>query len=137
MKVYSVKPGDNYVLVSDGRHLTHDEGIAWGDSGPAAIRLSRLLLEDVYGLLAPQLRQTQVFKWDIIKTWARDAVHAITEQDIRNFIEEKEKTMRENAPMIARQAREQPMYVTDRPAPGQEWSNNPDIKVNKNGQGQN
>jgi hypothetical protein len=137
MKVYSVKPDCNYVLVSDGRHLMHDEGIAWGDGGPGAIRLSRLLLADVYGTNAPQLRQTQVFKWRVITGWTRDSVHAITEEEIRGIVSDIERVAQESAPMVARQAREQPMYVTDRPAPGQEWSSNPDIKVNKNGQGQN
>lgn len=129
MKVYSVKPGSLFIRVSDGRQLLGDDGdIAWGDSGTGAFYLSRAILADVLGDRERATRLAQRFKWRTVKEWPKDSPRAITEDEVRSVVAQIEAVEKENAPMIARQQREKPQFLTDSAGPGQAWDNNPDIK---------
>lgn len=125
MKVYSVKPGTNSIRVSDGRALPFS-----GDGAPLAI------VTDVIGdkmLAAKYLRFR--WRWPIFDSWKEITVDkAVTENEIKAVIAEIDRSNAENAPLIARQQREKPLFVSDAAGPGQAWDSNPDRQPNKENQ---
>jgi len=134
-KVYTVKPGSQEVRVSDGRVIMSREPIAWGEKlkSVETANLARIILVDVLGeeLSMRAIALTQRFKWRTVMNWNKDMPHGITEDEVRGVISEIEKTENENRPFVQKMQREMPQYVTDRPAPGQEYKSNPDIVPNK------
>ena len=133
MKVYSVKPGSEDIRCSDGRIILADGPIAWGDGRmPTAFR-TRAILMDVLGDRVPAIKWHQFLKRDVIMGWSKDAPHAITEDEIRQFVTEKRKRLDESRPLIERMARERPEYVTDRPGPDQGYRGGiaPTLQPNK------
>ena len=130
-KVYSVKPGSQEIRVSDGRTIAGGE-IKWGKlCGLEGAALARMILADATGDQGLATRIAQRFKWRTIESWTKDQPHAITEDEIAETVKDILAVEKENAPMIAKMQRERPNIVTDRPAPGQAYTSNPELQPNK------
>jgi hypothetical protein len=107
-----------------------DGAISWGDGGAGSTYLCRAILEDIYHNREIATNFAQRLKHRTVIAWPKDQPHAITADEVIAHIDDMKRTAAEFAPIIERVSREKPMFVTDRPAPGQEYSANPTIKPN-------
>jgi hypothetical protein len=132
MTVYSVQPGSLEIHVSDGRTLIGKGGIAWGrrDLTMGGFYLCEAILLDIYGDAGMARRYAQRMKWRSVRDWNENTPNAITKKEVVAIIDDIQFTEKDSASMVERMAREKPQFVTDRPAPGQAYDSNPELKVN-------
>jgi hypothetical protein len=133
MKVYSVKPGENSVRVSDGRTIISDTPITWGEKLKSIemATLCKIILADVLGDVVLAERYAHRFKWRTVMQWDKDTPHGITETEVMTVVNDIRAVENENKPLIDRMQREKPQFVTDRAGPGQVFTSNPELTPNK------